>query len=60
MLPNNAEPVSVTVPNVRGAMGIAVPCKGNGELNVSGQANGLYLVCRNDGPTSFAQRFTKK
>ena len=60
VLPGNAEPVSVTVLDVRGAVINTARYEGNGVLNVSGLANGLYVVRVNDGTTSFAQRFTKE
>ena len=60
MLPGNAEPVSVTVIDVRGAVVSTARYEGNGVLNVAGLANGLYVVRVNDGTTSFAQRFTKE
>ncbi|GAB3729004.1 hypothetical protein GCM10027594_11100 [Hymenobacter agri] len=60
VLPGNAEPVSVTVLDVRGATVTTARYEGNGVLNVSGLANGLYVVRVNDGTTSFAQRFTKE
>ena len=60
VLPGNAEPVSVTVLDVRGAVVSLARYEGNGVLNVAGLANGLYVVRVNDGKTSFAQRFTKE
>ena len=60
VLPGNAEPVSVTVLDVRGAVVSTARYEGNGVLNVAGLANGLYVVRVNDGTTSFAQRFTKE
>ena len=60
VLPGNVEPVSVTVLDVRGATVTTARYEGNGVLNVSGLANGLYVVRVNDGTTSFAQRFTKE
>ena len=59
-LPGNAEPVSVTVLDVRGAVVSTARYEGHGVLNVAGLANGLYVVRVNDGTTSFAQRFTKE
>ena len=60
VLPDNAEPVSVTVLDVRGAVVSTARYEGNGVLNVAALANGLYVVRVNDGTTSFAQRFTKE
>ena len=60
VLPGNAEPVSVTVLDVRGAVVSTARYEGNGVLNVAALANGLYVVRVNDGTTSFAQRFTKE
>ena len=60
VLPGNAEPVSVTVLDVRGAVVNTARYEGNGVLNVSGLANGLYVVRVNDGTTFFSQRFTKE
>ena len=60
VLSGNAEPVSVTVIDVRGAVVSTARYEGNGVLNVAGLANGLYVVRVNDGTTSFAQRFTKE
>ena len=60
VLPGNAEPVSVTVLDVRGAVVSTARYEGNGVLNVAGLANGMYMVRVSNGTTSFAQRFIKE
>ncbi|MCB2378422.1 M4 family metallopeptidase [Hymenobacter sp. BT635] len=60
LLPNNASVVSVQVLDVRGATSTAARYEGNGQLNVSGLAKGLYTLTVSDGQTIYRQRFVKE
>ncbi|TGE21420.1 T9SS type A sorting domain-containing protein [Hymenobacter aquaticus] len=59
-LPNNAEVLSVQVMDVRGALSTAARYEGNGQLNVSGLAKGMYTLTVSDGQTTYRQRFVKE
>ncbi|WP_151087330.1 M4 family metallopeptidase [Hymenobacter baengnokdamensis] len=59
-LSSNAELTKVEVLDVRGAIVPAAHYQGNGQLDVSGLAAGLYLLRASDGQHSFVQRFTKQ
>ncbi|UOQ74934.1 T9SS type A sorting domain-containing protein [Hymenobacter cellulosilyticus] len=59
-LPNNAEVVSVQILDVRGAVINAARYEGNGQLNVSSLAKGMYTLTVSDGQTTYRQRFVKE
>jgi bacillolysin len=59
-LSSNAELTSVEVLDARGAVVPAARYQGNGQLDVSGLAGGLYLLRASDGQHSFLQRFAKQ
>ncbi|WP_210516752.1 M4 family metallopeptidase [Hymenobacter terricola] len=59
-LPDNAEPVTVTLLDARGATVTGTRYEGNGQLNLAGLANGLYVVRVSDGTNIFTQRFVKQ
>jgi bacillolysin len=59
-LPGNAEVVSVQVQDVRGAASAGVKYEGNGRLNISSLAKGMYTLTVSDGQKVFHQRFVKE
>jgi len=59
-LSSNAELTNVEVLDARGAAAPAARYQGNGQLDVSGLASGLYLLRASDGQHTFVQRFTKQ
>ncbi|WP_217275282.1 M4 family metallopeptidase [Hymenobacter sp. BRD128] len=59
-LSSNAELTKVEVLDVRGAAVPAARYQGNGQLDVSGLAGGLYLLRASDGQHTFIQRFVKQ
>ena len=59
-LEGNAEIVSVRVSDLRGANVTTARYNGNGTLDVSGLAKGMYLVSVSDGQQTFRQRFVKE
>ena len=58
-LSSGAELKSIEVLDVRGAKA-AVRYLGNGEVNVSGLASGLYLLRASDGQNTFVKHFSKQ
>jgi hypothetical protein len=59
-LSSNAELTKVEVLDARGAAVSAAHYQGNGQLDVSGLAGGLYLLRASDGQHTFTQRFVKQ
>jgi bacillolysin len=59
-LSSNAELTKVEVLDARGAHVSAARYQGNGQLDVSGLAGGLYLLRASDGQHTFVQRFVKQ
>jgi bacillolysin len=59
-LSSNAELTKVEVLDARGAAVSAARYQGNGQLDVSGLAGGLYLLRASDGQHTFVQRFVKQ
>jgi len=60
LLPGNTEVVSVQVMDVRGALISGVRYEGNGQLNVSNLAKGMYTLTVSDGLNTYRQRFVKE
>ena len=58
-LGNRAEVLSATVTDLRGAR-VAGARFENGQLNVAGLANGVYMLTVSDGQKSFHERFVKQ
>ncbi|MVN78168.1 T9SS type A sorting domain-containing protein [Hymenobacter sp. HMF4947] len=59
-LTNGADLTSVAVVDALGAKVLAAHYAGNGQLDVSGLASGLYTVLASDGQHSFSQHFVKQ
>ncbi|MDO7885695.1 M4 family metallopeptidase [Hymenobacter cheonanensis] len=59
-LSSNATLTKVEVLDARGAAVSAARYQGNGQLDVSGLAGGLYLLRASDGQHTFVQRFVKQ
>jgi len=59
-LSSNAELTKVEVLDARGARVAAAHYLGQGQLDVSGLAGGLYLLRASDGTHTFVQRFAKQ
>jgi bacillolysin len=59
-LSSNAELTKVEVLDARGAAVSAARYQGNGQLDVSNLAGGLYLLRASDGQHTFVQRFVKQ
>ena len=59
-LGSNAELTKVEVLDARGALAPAARYQGQGQLDVSGLAGGLYLLRASDGQHTFVQRFVKQ
>ncbi|TGE15274.1 M4 family metallopeptidase [Hymenobacter elongatus] len=59
VLPNNAPVVSVQVLDARGASSTAARHEGNGQLDISALAQGMYTLTVSDGQTTYRQRFVK-
>lgn len=59
-LSSNAELTRVEVLDARGALAPAARYQGQGQLDVSGLAGGLYLLRASDGQHTFVQRFVKQ
>ena len=60
LLDGNSEIVSVLVSDLRGATVSTVRYNGNGTLDVSNLAKGMYLINVSDGSQTFRQRFVKE
>jgi Zn-dependent metalloprotease len=59
-LSSNVELTKVEVLDARGAAVPAARYQGNGQLDLSGLAGGLYLLRASDGQHTFTQRFVKQ
>ncbi|ALD22875.1 hypothetical protein AM218_15305 [Hymenobacter sp. DG25A] len=59
-LPGGAKATNVKVVDLRGAAVAGVRYDGNGELNISNLAKGMYVVTVSDGQKTFHQRFVKQ
>ena len=60
LLGGNAEILSVRVTDLRGAAVNTARYSGEGVLDVSGLAKGVYLINVSNGPETFRQRFVKE
>ncbi|MBF9141572.1 M4 family metallopeptidase [Hymenobacter properus] len=60
LLGNNADIISVRVADLRGANVGSVRYDGNGTLDVSSLAKGMYVISVSDGQQTFRQRFVKE
>ena len=60
LLDGNSEIVSVQVSDLRGAAVTTARYNGNGTLDVSNLAKGMYLISVSDGSQNFRQRFVKE
>ena len=60
LLDGNSEIVSVRVNDLRGAAVTTARYNGNGTLDVSSLAKGMYLISVSDGEQTFRQRFVKE
>ena len=59
-LEGNGEIVSVKINDVRGAAVTTARYNGNGTLDVSSLAKGMYVISVSDGTQTFRQRFVKE
>ena len=59
-LPDNAAAVSVEVTDMQGRTVRGVQFDGQGELNVTRLASGMYMLSVSDGQKTFRQRFVKQ
>ncbi|QIX61293.1 T9SS type A sorting domain-containing protein [Hymenobacter lutimineralis] len=59
-LPGGAKASSVKVVDLRGAAVAGARYNGEGELNISSLAKGMYIVTVSDGQKTFHQRFVKQ
>ncbi len=60
VLPGNAEATQVSVTDLRGASVTQARYQGNGKLDISGLAKGLYLLSASDGQQTYHLRFIKE